>query len=294
ILTISISLLVPLYLFFLFIEDDVMKSDYRRILSFAFGIDIESINNLPSSDSIPVNHFIVELVFLQFSVLVLLAIFSLLIVIFKNIFRRKFLYLAAVTSMLLKNLIFNVVNLRTIIFKEIRPYSFFTEIEIPMRTTKAIFQKATWITMVIFAASFQFAGLIYIRSDTFPEFFQIGGSVIDTSVVFMIFSGFFWMTFLIGVDILERFDIRVLDLSRSKLMNIGFELGKISKNAFNFLTLSFFIIAVQDFQAENWIQTVIFLNIFLLISTWILLDYESHLFDVGSFIRHGHDRRTIS
>ncbi|MHA2278343.1 MAG: hypothetical protein ACXAC2_21400, partial [Candidatus Kariarchaeaceae archaeon] len=131
ILTISISLLVPLYLFFLLIEDDVMKSDYRRILSFAFGIDIESINNLPSSDSIPVNHFIVELVFLQFSVLVLLAIFSLLIVIFKNIFRRKFLYLAAVTSMLLKNLIFNVVNLRTIIFKEIRPYSFFTEIEIP-------------------------------------------------------------------------------------------------------------------------------------------------------------------
>jgi hypothetical protein len=151
-----------------------------------------------------------------------------------------------------------------------------------------------WITLVIFAASFQFAGLLYIRSGTFPKIFQFGGSVISTSVIFMIISGVFWMTFLIGIDILERYDIRILDLGRSKMMNVGVELSKISKNAFNFLTLSFFIIAVQDFKSDDWVQIVIFLDLFLLISTWILLDYESHLFDVGSFIRQGLDRRTIS
>ncbi len=290
----AILVTLPMFGFFLNVGDDRFINDYRQILNVAFGISLSTLDKLPQPDDFVSNNPFAELLFLQIFIILLLAFFYIFVAILKFVFQRKFLYLSAVTSKLLKSFIFRIMSLRAFLSKDIKPYAFFTEVEIQTRSNKSLFLKSVWITLVIFAASFQFAGLIYIRSDSFPRFFQVGSSVIDTSVVFMILSGSFWMSFLIGVDILERYDIRILDLGRSKLMNVGKELNKISRNAFNFLTLSFFIIAVQDFKGEDWIQTIVFLDVFLLISLWILLDYESHLFDVGSFIRHGLDKRTIS
>ncbi|OLS20572.1 MAG: hypothetical protein HeimC2_36540 [Candidatus Heimdallarchaeota archaeon LC_2] len=295
-LTLMIAILttIPMYLFFISVEDERFINDYRQILSAAFGISESRLEILPQAEELLIDHPIVELLFFQMFIIVLLGSFYIFVAIYKFIFRRKFLYTSAVTSKILKSIIFRLMMFRAFLSKDIKPYSFFTEVEIQTRSNKNLFFRSVWITLVIFAASFQFAGLIYIRSGSFPRFFQIGSSVIDTSVVFMILSGSFWMSFLIGVDILERYDIRILDLGRSKLMNVGKELGKISKNGFNFLTLSFFIVAVQDFKGEDWIQTMVFLDLFLLISLWMLLDYESHLYDLGSYIRHGLDKRTIS
>ncbi|MCH8907397.1 MAG: hypothetical protein IH840_09940 [Candidatus Heimdallarchaeota archaeon] len=110
----------------------------------------------------------------------------------------------------------------------------------------------------------------------------------------MIITGFFWLSLLLGIDLLERYDVRILDLSRTRLMNIGKELGKISRNGFNFLTISFFVIVAQDANPEDWIQPVVFIDIFFIIAIWILLSYESSLEPIGKFIRTDMDFRSLS
>ncbi|MDH5404515.1 MAG: hypothetical protein OEY49_18590, partial [Candidatus Heimdallarchaeota archaeon] len=147
-------------------------------------------------------------------------------------------------------------------------------------------------TIVIFATSFQFSGLIYMRTNSFPKL--LGNfTLLDASVIFMIVTGGIWMTFLLGIDILERTDIQIIDIDRSKLTNIGEVFRQTSHKGLNFLTLSFLIIAIQDFQPNDWVQTIFFLDLFFLLAVWILLSYESDIELIANTSRVNIDKRTI-
>lgn len=296
IFVVSLGLIPLLFFYFLYVNNEIFINDYREILKRSFATKLDSeIDQLPQIDSLNVPYGeIIQLVALQ-TVLIgtLLAIF-LIVDVFKLFLKGHSIYFAAYASRAIKVIVYRIVYARTMIFRDIRPYMFYSEEAVSTRSKFTLFRKALWFTLVIFAASFQFAGLIFIRGNGFPSFFEAFDDTLGASVGFMVLTGFFWLSLLLGIDLLERYDVRVLDLSRTRLMNIGKELGKISRNGFNFLTVSFLVIVSNQADADDWIQPVVFMDIFFIISVWILLSYESNLEPIGKFIRKDMDYRTLS
>ena len=291
----AVFMIGPIYLYFTYVHSVDYLSDYRLILEDTFNISNSTIDFIaPNLHPYNLSSGIYELFILQMILLLFIVAISLINSIIKKLTRWDGVFLAAMVSKFLNNVILKVMYFRSTMFREIHPYSFYTNEAVLARKNSDIIKKALWITMVIFAASFQFAGLIYIRRDKFPIFFSLNFTILDASVVFMLVTGFFWLILLLGIDLLERHDIQILDLGHSKLFNTGNELNKISRNGMNFLTLSFVILAIQDFNGADWLQTVIFLDLFFLLCLWVLLQYESNLDALGIYIRRDLDKRTLT
>jgi hypothetical protein len=295
----SIVSVVPITIFFALADLTIKNGNYKDIVVQSLLIREEQLEQLPQLEKFWLfPEILVNIAYLQFLLLLILTGLLILVGLLRRIIgmivNHPLTYIGAYFSLILRRIVFFVYSLPSILTGKMRPYMFYTNIAVSTRSLKSIIFKGYWITIVIFVASFQFAGLFYSRTDSYPIFFGYEFTLINTSIVFMTLTGSFWIVFLLSVDLLERFDVRILDINTSRMTNIGKFFSNVSKKALSFLSLSFMIIAIQDFSAQDWVQPIIFLNIFNMFAIWMLLSYEANLELVGDQVRSHLDRRTLT